>query len=104
MKKVIIGIFILLIASCATASKMNDIKFGMTKDEVINLLGNPVSVSSDGISEYLNYRFSETSNEAFSDILRPYYIEIKDGRVTKYGRKGDFQRKEIDIDMELKKK
>lgn len=82
-----LGIFL---AGCATAHKINSINLGMPKQEVIKNLGRPVSTSAHNGIEYLNYRFSETDDEAFIGVTTPYYVRIVDGKVSSYGRMGDF--------------
>lgn len=62
----------------------------MTKDEVIAVMGKPVSVSAQGRTEYLNYSLSETDDQAFYGITIPYYVRLIDGRVESFGRMGDF--------------
>lgn len=77
-------------SACATAEKIGSVRLGMTKQEVIAVMGPPASVSAQGRSEYLNYALSETDDQAFSGVTRPYYVRLIDGRVDSYGRTGDF--------------
>lgn len=77
-------------SACATAEKIGGIHLGMTKQEVIAVMGPPASVSAQGRSEYLNYALSETDDQAFYGVTRPYYVRLIDGRVDSYGRTGDF--------------
>jgi hypothetical protein len=78
-----------LLGGCASSHKMNRLSLGMTKPEVIRAIGKPVSTSArDGV-EYLNYRFKE-NRDAYWDTTVPYFVEFRDGKVTAYGRKGDF--------------
>lgn len=65
------------VTGCATAHKMNNIGLGMTKEKVISILGRPVSVSATHGTEYLNYRFSETSDHAFYGVTTPYFCTPK---------------------------
>ena len=69
---------------------MNSINLGMTKQEVVKTLGRPVSTSAQNGIEYLNYRFSETSDDDFYGNYTPYYVRIIDGKVESYGKLGDF--------------
>ncbi len=49
----VISAFILasaLFVGCATAGKMNKVQIGMTKSEVINAIGEPVSVSKEKLN------------------------------------------------------
>ena len=91
MKKLILISFcILILTGCATAHKLTRINLGMSKEDVIKKIGRPVSVSVQGKTEYLNYRFFETGEDAFCGITDPYYVRIIDGKVESYGKLGDF--------------
>lgn len=86
----LICVIAFLFFGCATAQKMNQIRVGMSKSQVIAIIGPPVSVSAkDGI-EYLNYKLSETGDDAFLGLGTPYYVRIVNGRVDAFGRHGDF--------------
>lgn len=85
----------MLFAGCATAHKMNDISIGMTKQEVVNVLGPPTSTSAKEGVEYMNYRFSETDDYAFYGITSPYFVRVVNGKVESYGRLGDFDSTKI---------
>jgi len=90
MKISSILIFGLLLIGCATSGVINGVNMGMTKDEVIKVMGNPVSVSAKEGTEYLNYKLSETNDDAFMGWTRPYYVRLINGKVDSYGRSGDF--------------
>lgn len=80
MRYVFLLTFILVtLIGCATAHKMNNISLGMTKQQVVAILGFPASTSATSGVEYLNYRFSETDEHAFNGITTPYYVQIVDG-------------------------
>ena len=81
---------VLLLAGCATAYKISGVQLGMTKDDVIRVMGKPTSVSAQGGSEYLNYALSETDNDAGRGWTKPYYVRLINGKVESYGRSGDF--------------
>ena len=80
----------LVLIACATATRISKVKIGMSKEEVIVVMGKPVSVSAQGRAEYLNYSLSETDDQAWYGITRPYYVRLIDGRVESFGRAGDF--------------
>lgn len=61
------------------------LKIGMTKEEAIQIMGQPASVSANGNYEYLNYTSSETSPSGFSMMTRPYYVRLLDGKVEAFG-------------------
>ncbi len=91
MRSLLSVVFVLfLVSACATANKISGVQLGMTKDEVVKVMGKPTSVSAQGKSEYLNFALSETDNQAFYGITVPYYVRLVDGKVESYGRTGDF--------------
>lgn len=90
IKLVVVFICAALLAGCATANKINSINLGMTKEDVIKLMGKPASISAKEGTEYLNYSLSETDTQAYYGITKPYYVRIIDGKVDAYGRLGDF--------------
>jgi outer membrane protein assembly factor BamE (lipoprotein component of BamABCDE complex) len=90
MKYLIVLILGLALVGCATSGKINSVNIGMTKDEVIKVMGKPVSISAKGGTEYLNYKLSETDDDAFRGWTSPYYIRLIKGKVESYGRTGDF--------------
>jgi len=87
---VILLSIVALLAGCASAHKISKVQIGMTKEEVIAVMGNPVSTSAQGNFEYLNYALSETGDDAFMGWTKPYFIRLVNGHVESYGRTGDF--------------
>lgn len=86
---IIIMCAFLLLAGCVKmAREINVISLGMTKQEVISRLGDPVSISATEGREYLNYRFLEQGEDWETS---PYYVRLANGKVDAYGRQGDFQ-------------
>jgi len=90
MKLLSVFVLIIILSGCATSGKINGVKVGMTKNDVFKTMGNPVSVSAKGETEYLNYRLSETDDDAFIGRTTPYFVRLIDGKVDSYGRTGDF--------------
>jgi outer membrane protein assembly factor BamE (lipoprotein component of BamABCDE complex) len=90
------GVKLLLLISCSTlligcqaviygtAADMSSISIGMTKVQVIQILGQPVSVGadSDKEEEYLIYK---RMKHAISAWPRTYNITLRKGLVVKYG-------------------
>ena len=75
-----------LMAGCAMSSKkINRVKLGMTKSEVIQALGEPSYVAARGDVEVLNYKM--TSDYLFTD---EYVVRIKNGKVDLFGQRYDF--------------
>jgi hypothetical protein len=71
------------VAGCA--SKLNDVRLGMTKQEVVDSIGAPASTSEMGNTQYLKY--SLHSDWVFADR---YYVRLTDGKVDAFGKVGDF--------------
>jgi len=66
-----------------TASQFKNLSLGMTKQDVIDTLGNPVSISADGDKheEYLIYK---KMRHAISAWPVTYRVTLRDGKVTKW--------------------
>ena len=91
MKKIIFLLLCLGLFGCATAYRMNSVSLGMSKEQVLEVMGEPVSTSAAiGGMEYLNYKLYETRLDRFHDISTPYTVYLQDGKVISYGRYGDF--------------
>ena len=73
------------LSNCATAYKMNNLSKGMTKEQVIKIMGRPNSTSAKGGAEYLNYKLVEDDW-----IQRSFYVRLIDGYVDSFGKLGDF--------------
>ena len=80
-----LGLAALLLLSCAPASKLNSVRLGMTRDQVIDAAGAPSSTSEMGDTLYLKYQLC--SDWIFTDR---YYVRLTDGKVDAFGRVGDF--------------
>ena len=90
--KFLIGIAIVsvLLSGCvAKAGRTSRVNQGMSKQEVIAVMGAPVSVSTHGSSQYFNYSVCDTENQTLNGIMRPYVVRLIDGRVESYGTTGD---------------
>jgi len=72
-----------LLAGCVTAEKLNQVRIGMTKDQVIAILGQPDSTSAQANIEYLTYYLS-TDTGYYREI--PYSVRLVDGKVESFGR------------------
>ena len=74
-----------------TSANLNKVSLGMTKAEVIKELGRPDSVSAADNTEYLVYEWA-TPKQVFADenALQEYFVQVVDGKVKAYGKKGDF--------------
>jgi hypothetical protein len=90
MKKLITLLLCLGLYGCATASQLNQISIGMSKEEVIKKMGKPDSTAAIGDKEYLNYRLVPSAEPAQWANYEPYFVCIQEGKVAAFGAKGDF--------------
>ncbi len=84
----IIGVLVsiaFLFACAGSFQRMNRLKLGMTKQEVIQTVGSPNITSASGHVEYLKYR-----NHAGLFYTDEYYVRLLDGKVDAFGQQGDF--------------
>lgn len=90
---------VLVLAGCqamvyGTASDFEKVSLGMTKAQVIETLGAPVSVAGDADKgeEYLIYK---RMKHAISEWPRTYAVTIRDGKVVKYGEQ--YEEKNVNL-------
>ena len=85
-----ITIFSVLLSGCfAKAGQTRGVQYGMSKQEVVAVMGAPVNVSTHGSSQYLSYSVCDADNQTLNGIMRPYVVRLVDGRVESYGTTGD---------------
>ena len=89
MKQILLVLLIPLVFGCASAARMNRVNVGMTKQEVIKVLGKPASTSASEAVEHMAYGFVR-SRMLFRS---PYFVKLVDGKVTAYGPGRDKRKK-----------
>lgn len=105
----------MILAGCVTSgtqTKMNNVSVGMTKGEVIEVMGQPDSVSATEGVEYLIYQLKDGTDggtaaacaglgvltlgigymapECRGGRESDFYVRFTGGRVDSYGKVGDF--------------
>ena len=68
---------------CVTGDQMSNIRAGMTKDQVIAVLGRPDGYAQSGSTEALTY--SNRLMSGFSWDRADYHVMLSSGLVTAYG-------------------
>ncbi len=84
-KRLLLALSVLMLAltGCTvTSMKMNGVRIGMTKSQVVELLGQPDSTSAQANIEYLTYFLSTEGNGRD----QPYMVRLVDARVESFGR------------------
>lgn len=83
---IIVCVSVVFFFGCAGSSKkMNRLNLGMTRQAVIDAIGDPSSTSASQNEEYLKYRL--TTDGFFTS---EYYVRLLDGKVDAFGQRGDF--------------
>jgi len=84
----------LLISGCASTTAINKISLGMSKPNVISILGAPKDSRAKGQDEYLVYGLLHMRD--IGCLAQPrrcekeYFVRLQEGKVVSYGRVGDF--------------
>jgi outer membrane protein assembly factor BamE (lipoprotein component of BamABCDE complex) len=71
-------------------SRLNKISVGMTKEQVIAAIGEPVSKAAQGGAEVFRYHLSTPEQMMWTGGHNEYYVRFVEGRVESFGRMGDF--------------
>ncbi len=100
MKKLLASVsLVLLMVGCAPkahemAGHIGNVSLGMTKQQVLSVMGQPYSVSAKGRTEYMMYKLCTVEGNLMNDYncryWKPYFVRVENGRVESYGQKGDF--------------
>ncbi|SRR6266498_5939354 len=95
MLRIFILLIVLVLTSCATSAKrLNSLSVGMSKAEVLRIMGAPESTRATSGTEILVYTLKERTalpGEAIGPfgINEKYFVKLVDGKVQSYGRIGD---------------
>jgi hypothetical protein len=83
MRALTLCLLIIAMAACANATRTGKLRIGMTKPEVVAVMGKPVSFGADRQSEVLYFRLVE------GDIgggMRTFFVRLVEGKVDSFGR------------------
>ena len=85
-----VATFILLgLLGCTSAKRANKLCVGMSKPEVVHVLGTPSSTSEVEGTEILRYQLRSREQPRVSSSDQ-YFGKVVNGRVVSFGRMGDF--------------
>ena len=110
MKKILVStVVMLLMSGCAGTPKMNRLSVGMTKGEVISVMGRePDSTSAQGGVEYMSYLlWRDFWDRRPGDYSDRFFVRLINGKVESYGKIGDFDSTKVPetkqtIDLNIK--
>lgn len=89
MKILLICLLSGMLFGCATATKMNEVSVGMTKAQVIEILGKPENTAAHDNIEVMRFHLRRAALEDYSES-NIYFVKLRDGRVSSFGKMGDF--------------
>ncbi|MEJ1971684.1 MAG: SHOCT domain-containing protein [Lacunisphaera sp.] len=72
-----------IFTGCTTSDQLNNIRIGMTMDQVVSVLGKSDSMSAQANVVYLTY-YLDAPN--LSGREQPYMVRLVDGKVESFGR------------------
>jgi hypothetical protein len=75
----------------ATASRTDRLRLGMTKEQVLAVMGQPASTAADRDVEVLRYKLSATGHDAFHHRTEEYFVRLVGGKVERFGKAGDWE-------------
>ncbi len=97
MKAIITLLLIIVLSGCAghfaMSSKMNNVNVGMSRSEVVSVMGQPNSHSSIGDSEDLVYVLNTSAWD--TAMPEPYVVRLIDGKVSSFGRLPDMPTRKV---------
>ncbi len=91
--KIALAAISFVIVGCAsTPESLSAVKVGMSKSDVIDVMGSPQSVSAQGKTEYLTYSFCIDKCVAppIYRVYVPFFVRLQSGVVDSFGKTGDF--------------
>ncbi len=85
----ILWLVALLLTGCqaliyGTASDFNRLSLGMSKDDVLMLLGTPIAASADATTGEESFIYKRMKH-AISEWPRTYIVTFKDGKLIRFG-------------------
>ena len=95
MKKITLMMCLLLVSSSVIYARrvsklMSKLEIGMTTEQVVQIMGNPESVSTINSCTYYNYLDQRMDPIVLYVHETWYYVRFINGKVDSFGMKGDF--------------
>ena len=84
MRHLLVGVTLMLaLSACITGERMQSVREGMSKEEVVNILGNPDGFQRSG--EYEALRYTNRLISGWSWDRADYNVILRAGKVVEYG-------------------
>jgi hypothetical protein len=86
MRVLFLFVVVGFLVGCTTASRLNDVSIGMSKPDVVKVMGSPATTRAQSGSEFLTWKLFDRVGGPYED----YYVKLVGGKVESYGKLGDF--------------
>lgn len=83
MKKLVVFLIIFVFAGCATSGKVSRLHKGMTEKQVIEILGHPDDIKTQG--EYKAFKYLNKMGKDWASDKAGYHVIFKDGKLAYNG-------------------
>jgi len=100
MRYCIVVVGALLIGCATNSASLTKVNIGMTRTQVIQILGQPQSASSDSQNEYLIFELRDRMSRIeepwpLHQITEHYYVAFRNGLVESYGKTDEQQAPQV---------
>ena len=98
MQSFLVLVVLSFVIGCATTGKLMKLQLGMTKEEVVRVMGEPDAARGsmrnkyDQVIEVWEYLLFKTDEDAMYGRKTPYWLYFYNGRLVQWGEAGDWQR------------
>lgn len=83
MRTFFLAVIAIVLSGCVTGQSVRQLSPGMSRTEVVEIMGSPDGVQSSGNVEVLKY--ANRLMSGFSWDKTDYFVTLRDGRVESYG-------------------
>lgn len=86
VKMLFSALLLITLSACATMEgRTNQLQLGMTRAQVVKIMGSPKSSSSSAGDEFLHYRVTPDWTLGDPTLSRPFQVQLHDGQVVAWG-------------------
>lgn len=90
MKHALVIVTLCMVGCVSAAKKLNGVSMGMSKLQVIDVMGDPDSTKAQNGKEFLVYMLASNARSDLIAKMEEYWVVLDQGRVVSYGKAGDF--------------
>jgi len=94
VKRIAVVLICCLLGGCVTVAKTKNLQIGMSKADVIGLLGEPGAAAAYGEVESLKFELFEVGEGWVWHV-----VNFKNGKAVSFGKEGEFTEGHLDVDV-----